>query len=164
MFHIDELHDLTADELYKALFEFSQGLVAGERNMIANLANISSLLFHTLTQVNWVGFYLLHHDELILGPFQGKPACIRIPIGKGVCGTAVAQKTAQLVKNVHMFPGHIACDGDTNSELVIPLIRDGKIYGVLDLDSPVLERFSEEDQQGLEKIVELLIQHCDWEV
>jgi len=164
MFHIDELQNLATDELYEALYEFAQGLMSGERNRIANLANISSLLFHTLTHVNWVGFYLLHHDELILGPFQGKPACIRIPIGKGVCGTAVAQRATQLVKNVHSFPGHIACDGDTNSELVIPLIHDGKVYGVLDLDSPVLERFDEDDQQGLEKIVELLIQHCDWEV
>lgn len=164
MFHIDELLKLQEEEFYQALLEFSEGLMAGERNLIANLANIASLLYNTMADINWAGFYLLQEAELILGPFQGKPACIRIPYGKGVCGTAVSTKSTQRVTNVHEFPGHIACDGDTLSELVIPIIINEHVVGVLDLDSPILNRFSEKAQQELEKLVERIVHHCDWEV
>lgn len=163
MFHIDQLQSLKEEEFYQGIYEFAQGLTEGERNLIANLANIASLLFNTMKEINWAGFYLMEHGELVLGPFNGKPACIRIPIGKGVCGTAAKTGSTQLVENVHEFPGHIACDGDTNSEIVIPIIIQGEVYGVLDIDSPVLKRFNKADQIGLEKIVELLIQRCDWE-
>jgi GAF domain-containing protein len=134
-------------------------LLAGEHDLIANLANTSALLFTTLPQLNWAGFYLLRSpDELVLGPFQGKPACVRIALGRGVCGTAAATRRTVLVPNVHEFPGHIACDSASNSEIVLPLITDnGELLGVLDLDSPVLERFDAIDQQGLERIVATLM-------
>lgn len=164
MFQIEHLHTLDKEEFYQGLYEFVLGLTHDERNLIANLANVASLLFNTMKEVNWAGFYLMKNGELVLGPFNGKPACIRIAVGKGVCGTAVLSKETQLVKDVHAFPGHIACDGDTNSELVIPIIVNKKVVGVLDLDSPVLERFNETDQKELEKMVEHLVQCCDWEV
>ena len=134
-------------------------LLAGEYDLIANLANTSALLFTTLPQLNWAGFYLLRSpDELVLGPFQGKPACVRIALGRGVCGTAAATRRTVLVPNVHEFPGHIACDSASNSEIVLPLINNnGELLGVLDLDSPVLERFDAIDQQGLERIVRTLL-------
>ncbi len=134
-------------------------LLAGEYDLIANLANTSALLFTTLPQLNWAGFYLLNSPkELVLGPFQGKPACVRIALGRGVCGTAAAERRTVLVPNVHEFPGHIACDSASNSEIVLPLIRaNGELLGVLDLDSPVLERFDVIDQQGLEQIVRTLL-------
>jgi len=134
-------------------------LLAGEDDLIANLANTSALLFTTLPQLNWAGFYLLRSpEELVLGPFQGKPACVRIALGRGVCGTAAAERRTVLVPNVHEFPGHIACDSASNSEIVLPLIRaNGELLGVLDLDSPVLERFDAIDQQGLERIVRTLL-------
>ena len=134
-------------------------LLAGEHDLIANLANTSALLFTSLPQLNWAGFYLLNSpNELVLGPFQGKPACVRIALGRGVCGTAAAERRTVLVPNVHEFPGHIACDSASNSEIVLPLIRtNGELLGVLDLDSPVLERFDVIDQQGLERIVRTLL-------
>jgi GAF domain-containing protein len=134
-------------------------LLAGEHDLIANLANTSALLFTSLPQLNWAGFYLLNSPkELVLGPFQGKPACVRIALGRGVCGTAAAERRTVLVPNVHEFPGHIACDSASNSEIVLPLIRaNGELLGVLDLDSPVLERFDVIDQQGLEQIVRTLL-------
>jgi len=134
-------------------------VLAGEHDLIANLANTSALLFTSLPQLNWAGFYLLNSPkELVLGPFQGKPACVRIALGRGVCGTAAAERRTVLVPNVHEFPGHIACDSASNSEIVLPLIRaNGELLGVLDLDSPVLERFDVIDQQGLERIVRTLL-------
>ena len=134
-------------------------LLAGEHDLIANLANTSALLFTSLPQLNWAGFYLLNSPkELVLGPFQGKPACVRIALGRGVCGTAAAERRTVLVPDVHAFPGHIACDSASNSEIVLPLIRaNGELLGVLDLDSPVLERFDVIDQQGLERIVRTLL-------
>ena len=134
-------------------------LLAGEHDLIANLANTSALLFTSLPQLNWAGFYLLNSPkELVLGPFQGKPACVRIALGRGVCGTAAAERRTVLVPNVHEFPGHIACDSASNSEIVLPLIRaNGELLGGLDLDSPVLERFDVIDQQGLEQIVRTLL-------
>ena len=123
---------------------------------IANLANASALLFDTLEDLNWAGFYLMEDGKLVLGPFQGKPACIEIAVGRGVCGTAVQENCTQLVKNVHDFPGHIACDSASNSEIVVPIRRDGAVIGVLDVDSPRLARFTEEDRAGLEEFVRIL--------
>ena len=131
-------------------------LIEGIPYEVANLANASALLWQELTQINWVGFYKMTDGALVLGPFQGKPACIRIPVGKGVCGTAVAEDRVQLVYDVHDFPGHIACDCASNSEIVLPIHVDGKIWGVLDIDSPFVGRFTQEDQAGLEKIVAVL--------
>ena len=131
-------------------------LINGVPHKTANLANASALLYNTLDGLNWAGFYLLENDTLVLGPFQGKPACIEIPIGKGVCGTAAAKGETVVVANVHEFPGHIACDGASNSEIVIPLLENGKVVGVLDIDSPLFSRFSPEDKEGLEKFAEIL--------
>ncbi|MDD6142892.1 MAG: GAF domain-containing protein [bacterium] len=133
------------------------GLMEGEHDLIANMANMSALLFDALEDVNWAGFYRMLEGMLVLGPFQGKPACIRIPLGLGVCGTAAATLQTQLVKDVHLFPGHIACDALSQSEIVIPLIRSGGLLGVLDIDSPVKNRFDETDQAGLEKLCEMLV-------
>lgn len=123
---------------------------------ISNLANAAALLWETIPDINWVGFYLLENDMLILGPFQGKAACVEVPVGKGVCGTAVAEDKTQVVANVHLFPGHIACDCASNSEIVIPLRKNGKVMGVLDIDSPLFNRFTDEDRIGLENFVQLL--------
>ncbi|MBO5036647.1 MAG: GAF domain-containing protein [Clostridia bacterium] len=131
-------------------------LINGVPHKTANLANASALLYNTLDGLNWAGFYLLENDTLVLGPFQGKPACIEIPIGKGVCGTAAAKGETVVVDNVHEFPGHIACDGASNSEIVIPLFENGKVVGVLDIDSPLFSRFSPEDKEGLEKFADIL--------
>jgi GAF domain-containing protein len=132
-------------------------LIAGERDWIANLANSAALLYHSLPDLNWAGFYLLKEGELVVGPFQGKPACVRIALGKGVCGTAAERRTTQLVRDVHEFPGHIACDAASNSEIVVPMIRNGELLGVLDLDSPKLARFDEQDREGLERFVATLL-------
>ena len=123
---------------------------------IANLANASALLWQALDDINWAGFYLLEGDVLVLGPFQGKPACIEIPVGKGICGAAVAEEKTQLVADVHQFPGHIACDSASNSEIVIPIYKNSRIIGVLDIDSPLFGRFTREDQAGLERFVKTL--------
>lgn len=120
--------------------------------LIANLSNTAALIYESLPEINWAGFYFLQGKELILGPFQGKPACIRIPLGKGVCGTAVSEDRVQLVADVHTFPGHIACDSASNSEIVIPLHIGGEIWGVLDIDSPVTDRFTETDRKGLQMV------------
>ena len=131
-------------------------LVGGVPHRTANLANAAALLYHTLDDLNWAGFYLLEGDTLVLGPFQGRPACIEIPVGRGVCGTAVAEGKTQLVPDVHQFPGHIACDSASNSEIVVPIRADGKIVGVLDLDSPHIGCFTGEDRAGLEEFVRIL--------
>ena len=142
---------------YEALNRTLAALLDGERDWIANLANTAALLFTELADVNWAGFYLLKDGELVLGPFQGKPACVRIALGKGVCGTAAAQRRSIVVPDVHEFPGHIACDSASNSELVVPLIRGGELLGVLDLDSPRFERFDDADRRGLEVIAATLV-------
>ncbi len=147
------------DEL---LLEQLKSLIENERNVIANLANASALLHLSLEEINWAGFYLAEGEELILGPFQGKPACIRIPFGKGVCGTAAQTDTVQRIDNVHLFAGHIACDGASNAEIVIPLHKNGKVVGVLDIDSPVFHRFSETDQQILEQFCRILEKGCEF--
>ena len=129
-----------------------QALISGVPHLIANLANVSALLWQSLPDLNWVGFYLLEGDRLVLGPFQGKPACIEIPLGKGVCGTAAAQNQTVLVKNVHDFPGHIACDSASASEIVVPIRQNGRAVAVLDLDSPTVGRFTEADRELLEQV------------
>ncbi|EEX37197.1 GAF domain-containing protein [Vibrio metschnikovii] len=134
---------------YQRLTKQAVALLESETDLVANLANLSALLNMELSDLNWVGFYLLQNDELVLGPFQGKPACVRIPVGRGVCGTAVATNTVQRVDDVHAFVGHIACDAASNSELVIPFTLCEQLVGVLDIDSPTIARFSEIDQQGL---------------
>lgn len=141
---------------YEKLQTEARALMAGVPYEMANLANLSALLYHTLPQINWAGFYILTQGQLILGPFQGKPACIRIPMGRGVCGTAAQSGVIQRVPDVHAFPGHIACDGASRSEIVIPIRKNGEIWGVLDIDSPVLDRFSQEDQAGLAELVRVL--------
>ena len=140
-------------EFYQSLVKQTESLITGETNIIANMANISALLFTSLDDVNWAGFYLMDSpSELVLGPFQGNPACIRIPVGKGVCGTAAATAKTQLVEDVHAFAGHIACDAASNSEIVIPILKNGKVFAVLDIDSPSIARFSSDDQKGLEAL------------
>lgn len=130
----------------------AEALVAGESDRVANAANVSALLFHTLADVNWAGFYFYDGRELVVGPFQGKPACIRIRLGSGVCGTAAATRETQLVPDVHAFAGQIACDADSRSEIVVPLVHEGELVGVLDIDSPVPDRFDDTDRAGLESI------------
>ena len=137
---------------YEALIAQADALTNGVPHPIANMANLSALIFDTLEDLNWAGFYLLEGETLVLGPFQGKPACIEIPVKKGVCGAAVREDRAQLVPDVHAFAGHIACDSASRSELVVPLHKDGKVFGVLDLDSPSLSRFSEVDREGMERL------------
>ncbi|QYF85475.1 GAF domain-containing protein [Brevibacterium sp. PAMC21349] len=134
-------------------------LIEDETNRIANLSNAAALLNQFLDEINWVGFYLYEEDQLILGPFQGLPACVRIPMGRGVCGTSAATEKTLRIEDVHQFPGHIACDAASRSEIVIPLMKDGKLLGVLDIDSPITGRFDEMDQQGLEKFAEILSNH-----
>jgi len=143
------------NELYKELYQQVEALISDEADVIANMANISALLFEHLPHVNWVGFYRLINNELILGPFQGKVACIRIPVGTGVCGTAVSLCSTQRVADVHAFDGHIACDATTNSEIVIPVKVDDNVIAVLDIDSTNYDQFDKSDQQGLESIINL---------
>ncbi|MDN7240222.1 GAF domain-containing protein [Planococcus sp. N028] len=149
----------TSIEQYNMLGKQLDALLTGESNQIANLSNASALLNQFLERTNWVGFYLMEKGELVLGPFQGLPACVRIPVGRGVCGTAVSEKKTMLIDNVHEFPGHIACDAASQSEIVIPLIKDGEVIGVLDIDSPELSRFTKDDQEGLEHFTEILLKH-----
>ena len=132
-----------------------QALISGESDMIANMANIAAVLFNNLEQVNWAGFYLYKEEQLVLGPFQGQPACIRIPIGKGVCGTAASRQKTIVVKDVHEFVGHIACDAASNSEVVVPIVVKDKLIGVLDIDSPITARFDDDDRKGLEMLVSI---------
>lgn len=144
---------------YPALLAQAEGLIDGVPHLVANLANVSALIYTTLEQLNWAGFYLAEGGKLVLGPFQGRPACIEIPWGRGVCGTAAAQDATQLVPDVHAFPGHIACDCASRSEIVVPLHGGGEVIGVLDIDSPVEARFSEEDRAGLEALCAVLEKH-----
>ncbi len=141
---------------YITLTEQLRAIIAGVPYRTANLANASALLYDTLDGINWAGFYLMEDGKLILGPFQGKPACIEIAVGRGVCGAAVAERQTVLVPNVYEFPGHIACDSASNSEIVIPLFCDGEVIGVLDIDSPLYARFTEYDREGLEAFVRVL--------
>jgi GAF domain-containing protein len=149
-------------EFYRHLAASLAGLLGDERDLIANAANTASLLYMSLPNINWAGFYFMRGQELILGPFNGKPACVRIAIGAGVCGSAAARATSVLVADVHDFPGHIACDTASASELVVPLIVRGRVAGVLDLDSPTPNRFDEHDQAGIERLAEIFTQTSFW--
>ena len=144
---------------YETLIAQADALTNGVPHRIANLANVSALIFETLEDLNWAGFYLLEGETLVLGPFQGKPACIEIPVSRGVCGAAVREDRSQLVPDVHAFSGHIACDCASRSELVVPLHKDGGVFGVLDLDSPILSRFTEADREGMERLARRLEQN-----
>ena len=150
------------EAMYALLAEQLKALTDGESNPIPNLANASSLIFYALKDINWAGFYLLDKTTLVLGPFQGKTACIRIPLWRGVCGTAAAKDEIQLVADVHAFPGHIACDSASNAEIVLPIHQNGKVVGVLDIDSPVFDRFDETDKAGLQTLVTILENACDF--
>ncbi len=160
-FELATQEGVTKAELYSSLAKQLRSLLEGERDAIANMANFASLLFYSLPDLNWSGFYLLKGKQLVLGPFQGKPACIRIPVGEGVCGTAADRRETILVQNVHEFPGHIACDSASNSEIVVPIVADEGLVGVLDLDSPSVSRFDEEDAQGLNELVRIFIAATD---
>jgi L-methionine (R)-S-oxide reductase len=149
--------DLNAPFSYETLSEQLKALLGGEPDFMANAANMASLVFHALADVNWVGFYFLRDGQLVLGPFQGKPACTRIALGKGVCGTAAVREATMVVPDVHAFPGHIACDCQSKSEIVVPMLNGGRLLGVLDIDSPLAGRFQERDQQGLELLVRILL-------
>jgi L-methionine (R)-S-oxide reductase len=156
-YQLSQLESDSKVELYAQLRSQLRSLLEGECDFIANAANFSSLVYHSLPDLNWAGFYLLKDDELVLGPFQGKPACVRIEIGKGVCGTAAELMQTVVVANVHEFPGHIACDSESNAEIVVPLIKDGRLIAVLDLDSPSMGRFDDEDAKGLNELAEILL-------
>jgi L-methionine (R)-S-oxide reductase len=145
--------------LYRDLAEELDALLTGETDAIANVANAAAAIYHSLPRLNWAGFYFLRDDTLVLGPFQGKPACIRIPLGTGVCGTAARERRSILVPDVEAFPGHIACDTASRSELVVPLLRDGRVLGVLDLDSPDPARFDADDQVGCEALADIVVRH-----
>lgn len=151
----------TKAALYSELLSQANALFEGEHDFGANAANLAALIFHSLPDLNWAGFYWMKDEGLVLGPFQGKPACVRIAIGKGVCGTAARDKRTTVVANVNEFPGHIACDSASNSEVVVPLVRFGKVIGVMDLDSPKLARFDAEDARGLEALAEVFLNSTD---
>lgn len=152
----------TKENFYKILLVRLEGQLSSEGDSMANISNSAALLYNNLKDINWSGYYFMRNGELVLGPFGGKPACTRIKIGKGVCGSAVMNKKTYVVPNVHEFEGHIACDSASNSEIVIPIIKEDIIYGVLDIDSPVFERFDEVDRVYLEKFVEKLNKYIDW--
>jgi len=141
------------EENYKLMVQTVKAYIAGEPNIIANLSNTSAIINEYVKDINWAGFYLMENGELVLGPFQGKPACIRIPVGRGVCGTTAEKSETIVVENVHQFPGHIACDAASNSEIVIPIMKNGEVFGVLDIDSPEFSRFGELEKKYLEEVV-----------
>ncbi|MBU8977621.1 MULTISPECIES: GAF domain-containing protein [unclassified Lysobacter] len=152
----------TKSEQYAQLLAQARALMHGERDRIANAANLAALIYNAVPELNWAGFYFFDGTELVVGPFQGLPACVRIPLDKGVCGAAASTRQTQLVPDVHAFPGHIACDSASNSELVVPLVSaNGELIGVLDLDSPVLDRFNVEDQHGLESIARAYVESLE---
>jgi GAF domain-containing protein len=155
-------HSLRGPVFYEGLAASLESLLGGESDALANLANASALLADALDRINWCGFYLLRGGELVVGPFQGKPACVRIPVGKGVCGTAAARRETIVVPDVNDFPGHIACDSASRSEIVVPILEDERLRGVLDIDSPELSRFDDVDRQGLEQFVKVLVPLVDW--
>ena len=154
MYRIKRQDDL--EKNYQLMAYMAKRVLEDDKDVVASLANVSAVIDGYMRDINWVGFYVMKNGELVLGPFQGKPACIRIQVGKGVCGTAVAQRKTQLVEDVHQFPGHIACDSASNSEIVIPIYKDGEVFGVLDVDSPEFARFGELEEKYLTQICELL--------
>jgi GAF domain-containing protein len=162
MFKLEPIKNMNEEERLKYMNLLLKSQLSSEKDDLANISNAMGVIMACVNRLNWAGFYFLRDDELVLGPFQGFPACNRIEIGKGVCGTAVETREVQLVPDVHLFPGHIACDSASNSELVIPIIKDGKIYGVLDLDSPDKGRFTELEKKYFIKFVEILNQYIGW--
>lgn len=156
MYDFRPADDCPKPEAYRQLIDAADALTSGESDAVANMANIAALLWDFLPDLNWAGFYRVIGDELVLGPFMGRPACIRIPLGNGVCGAAAKSGSTQLVEDVHAFPGHIACDAVTNSELVVPVLRDGRVVAVIDLDSPTKARFDEDDRAGIERLASVL--------
>lgn len=162
MFNIDEINKEDKESFYKDLMLYLEGLLSDEEDWLANLSNAAALLYNMMDRINWAGFYLLKGSDLVLGPFQGKPACTRIPIGKGVCGTAAEKRQVQLVEDVDRFPGHIACDPASRSEIVLPIIVDDRLHGVLDIDSPIKARFDHKDAAGLEDFVSILCGSIKW--
>lgn len=162
MFKLETQTYASKREHYDDLVRQARGILAGERDLIANAANFSALVYHSLPQLNWAGFYLYDGRELVVGPFQGKPACIRIALGKGVCGTAAQTRRTQLVRDVNAFEGHIACDAASQSEIVVPLVKaDGSLLGVWDVDSPVTDRFDEDDRAGMEALCAVFMASID---
>ena len=149
---------------YDLILAQLQAVTESEKDLIANLSNASAVLSMNLDRINWIGFYLVRGNQLVLGPFQGRPACVRIEFGKGVCGAAISSGMVQRVDDVHAFPGHIACDGASNSEIVIPIHHAGKLTAVLDIDSPLYERFTQADREGLERFCAVLEKACDWQI
>lgn len=163
MFKLDVLKKMTAEEKYKYMLILLEGQLSSEKDSLANLCNASAIINAAIDRLNWAGFYINRDGLLILGPFQGLPACNRIEIGKGVCGTAASEKKVQRVGNVHDFPGHIACDSASNSEIVLPIVVDDKVCAVLDLDSPELNRFTELEEKYLVKFLEKLVKYINWD-
>ena len=163
MFKLDPIKNMNEEERLKYMIMLLRGQLSSEKDNLANISNATGIINACVDNLNWAGFYILRDDVLVLGPFQGLPACNRIAIGKGVCGTAVDTREVQLVPDVNLFPGHIACDSASNSELVIPIIKDNKVIGVLDLDSPLKERFTQLHADYFVKLVDLLNQYIDWE-
>jgi GAF domain-containing protein len=159
---LDMASPAAKQEAYALLLAQARSLFEGERDMLANLAQFSALVYHALPDLNWAGFYMARGNTLVLGPFQGKVACVRIPFGRGVCGTCAETRQPQIVLDVHAFPGHIACDSASNSELVLPVLKAGELLAVLDLDSPRLARFDEEDAAGLARMLDVLVEGTDW--
>ena len=160
MFQLSTREGHDPDNMYREIIDLVSAVTDGEQDLIANLANTASVLYHMLPDVNWAGFYLLKDNELVLGPFHGKPACIRIAIGRGVCGTSARDMRTVVVDNVHEYPGHIACDAQSASEIVVPMVDGGILVGVLDVDSPLVSRFGDIDRQYLEQLVQLLMSRC----
>lgn len=161
MFETTKIASQDKAETYHLLVEQLKGLLSGEKNLIANAANMSALVYHQLPDLNWCGFYLFDGQELVLGPFQGQVACVRIALNRGVCGAAASTREVQLVKDVQSFPGHIACDVASQSEIVVPLIKNGSLIGVWDVDSPMLARFDEEDKKGMQALCEVFLASLD---
>ncbi|KAF1024682.1 MAG: Free methionine-R-sulfoxide reductase [Burkholderia plantarii] len=163
MFELSDALPTSKPELYATLAAQARSLVESETDLVANAANFASLVYHALDGLNWAGFYFYDGRELVVGPFQGKPACVRIPLGKGVCGTAAQSRDTQVVRDVHEFPGHIACDSASQSEIVVPLVAaDGSLIGVWDVDSPKLARFDDEDRHGMEALCRVFVEFA-WE-
>ncbi|HLR35848.1 MAG TPA: GAF domain-containing protein [Tissierellales bacterium] len=163
MFKLEALENMTDEERYKYMLVLLKGQISSEKDDLANISNAIGIIMASIDRLNWAGFYILREEELVLGPFQGLPACNRIKVGKGVCGTAVAERKVQRIADVDKFPDHIACDFASQSELVIPIIKDGKVYGVLDLDSPEKGRFTELEEEYVIKFIEELNKYINWE-
>ncbi|WP_315121089.1 GAF domain-containing protein [uncultured Clostridium sp.] len=164
MFDIIVFDGLSEEEKYESMVTMLEGLIKDEKDVITNLANASALINALMDRINWVGFYIIKDGELVLGPFQGMPACTRIKVGKGVCGTAVSSKTIMRIEDVHKFEGHIACDSASNSEIVLPIVKNNEVYGVLDIDSPIVGRFTEVEEKYLVQCMDILNKYIDWEL